>query len=99
MTGPELLLLSGLFVEAFLRTHHPTLGGFQVGVKLMELRFVLGAAGMSGVLMMGLDEGPCPGSTYITQHESNLIAFFALPPPRQRSTHRALAGSKRPYCS
>ncbi len=88
MTGPELLLLSGLFVEAFLRTHHLTLGGCQVGVKLVELRFVLCAAGMSGVLMMGLDGGPCPGP-----------AFFALPPPRQRSTHRTLAGSKRPYCS
>jgi hypothetical protein len=81
MTGLELLLLSGLFVEAFLRTHHLTLGGCQVGVKLVEWRLVLCAVGMSGVLMMGLDGGLCPVSTYITQHKSKLIAFFALPSP------------------
>ena len=67
MTGSVLLLLSSLFEEAFLRTHYPTLGGWYVGVKLVKLRFVVCAAGMSGVLMMGLDGGPCPCSSCITQ--------------------------------
>jgi hypothetical protein len=59
-----------------------------VGVKLVELRLVGCAVGMSGVLMMGLDGGLCPVSTYITQHESKLIAFFALlPPPLDNGQH------------
>jgi hypothetical protein len=52
-----------------------------VGVKLVELRFVVCAAGMSGVLMMGLNGGLCPCPSYIKQHDSNLIAFVTLPPP------------------
>jgi hypothetical protein len=36
---------------------------------------------MSGVMMTGLDGGPCPCSPCIIQHEDNLIAFLTLPSP------------------
>ncbi len=52
-----------------------------MGVKLVELRFGVCAVVRSGVVMTGLDGGPCPCSPGITQHEGNLNAFLALPPP------------------